>query len=405
MALDVQARAQRGELARDRAERGQGAACLQRRDGVTNPVGQARERPWRERGQREPVLRDGRDRREQPRRDGVQQVLARAERRVPDRHISSARRAGSRARRAQVDAHGRAAGGGGEVQPLRLVRRVGTQHQGPSHRAAADVTDARLVGGSPVVGGGERDEKMRPRRLPPARLAAYPREHAELRAARRARVGQQVQLDGDIRAADRKPLPERNDPARCRLRPCPTRRVCQRGGHPDRPSARRSRSRQPPHALATRTSLAGGEGQLDVIQDLISDLLVKRAHAGQYLRDPAHPRVPGLPRGSQHRYPASGVSLHRTAADSHRGRGLASDKPASYCSVIASRCRAGRARSIAATADCRRSAATSRPEPGTSGGNRALSRGCVVSWRSSASAISRRKVSARPRFITSVSSS
>ena len=70
-------------------------------------------------------------------------------------------------------------------------------------------------------------------------------------------------------------------------------------------------------------SLAGGQGPREVVQDLIRDLSVKRAYAGQYLRDPAHPDIGShLRLGSQHRYPVTGVSLHRTAADPHRGRGL-----------------------------------------------------------------------------------
>ena len=41
--------------------------------------------------------------------------------------------------------------------------------------------------------------------------------------------------------------------------------------------------------LAARTSLAGGRARAEVVQDLIRDLFVKRAHGGQYLRDSAHP--------------------------------------------------------------------------------------------------------------------
>ncbi len=33
--------------------------------------------------------------------------------------------------------------------------------------------------------------------------------------------------------------------------------------------------------------MAGGKGQIEVVQDLISGLFVKRAHSYQYPRDPA----------------------------------------------------------------------------------------------------------------------
>jgi hypothetical protein len=70
-------------------------------------------------------------------------------------------------------------------------------------------------------------------------------------------------------------------------------------------------------------SLAGGQGPREVVQDLIRDLSVKRSYAGQYLRDFAHPDMGShLQLGAQHRYPVTGVSFHRTAADPHRGRGL-----------------------------------------------------------------------------------
>jgi len=69
VAGDVQARAQRGELAGDRAERGQRAGRQQRRDDVTEPAGGSGQRPGIRRGRAGPgVGRDGR-RREQPRRD------------------------------------------------------------------------------------------------------------------------------------------------------------------------------------------------------------------------------------------------------------------------------------------------------------------------------------------------
>ncbi len=77
VAAEVQARAQRGELAGDGAEWGQGAGRLQRRDDVTEPVGHSGDRPWLWRGRVQPgVRRPGRRRCQQPRRDGVQQVLA-----------------------------------------------------------------------------------------------------------------------------------------------------------------------------------------------------------------------------------------------------------------------------------------------------------------------------------------
>lgn len=125
---------------------------------------------------------------------------------------------------------------------------------------------------------------------------------------------------------ERDQLPERDDPARGGLRPCRPRRIGLPGGPRSRLSARRGQSQQPSHPLASRTSLADSEDQPEVPQDLTSDLFVERAHSGQDPRDPARP-VSGLQRGSQRRYPVSRVSLHRTAADPHRSRGLSLGQP------------------------------------------------------------------------------
>ena len=115
VAAEVQARAQRGELAGNRAEQGHGAARLQRRDDVTDPAGQPCERLRRGSGRREHVLPGGPGRREQPSRHGVKQVLTGAESRLSGCHIRGAWRAGFRGRRVQADADGGVGGGGGEV--------------------------------------------------------------------------------------------------------------------------------------------------------------------------------------------------------------------------------------------------------------------------------------------------
>jgi hypothetical protein len=81
----MQALGQRGELPRYPAERGQRVGRAQSRDDVTEPVGDGDEWPG---PQRNPVdqiaVQDGR--REQPDRDGVQQVLAGTGRHRAGRH-------------------------------------------------------------------------------------------------------------------------------------------------------------------------------------------------------------------------------------------------------------------------------------------------------------------------------
>jgi hypothetical protein len=227
VAGDVQPRAQRGELAGNRAGWGQGGALLQRRYHLTESVGQAGERPGPWRGPVQPgVVREGRHGRQQPGRDRAQQVLAGAGCRRADRHVGASWRpdfTGS----GQDDARGGPAAGGGQVQPPRIVRRVRAQHEGPPEHRAADVADGDLVPGPLVVDGGERVEKPRTRWLPPAGPLTCPREHAELRAARHPRVRQQADLAPGICAANPHYLPERN------------RRVRLPGGRPGTRPARR----------------------------------------------------------------------------------------------------------------------------------------------------------------------
>ena len=86
-------------------------------------------------------------------------------------------------------------------------------------------------------------------------------------------------------------------------------------------AARCSQSQQPVHALASRTSLADGEAQPEVLQDLNGDPFVERANGGQHSRDPARP-VFGLHLRSQRRHPVPGMGLHCPVADPHRGRDL-----------------------------------------------------------------------------------
>ena len=74
--------------------------------------------------------------------------------------------------------------------------------------------------------------------------------------------------------------------------------------------------------LASRTGLPGAQGQRELVQDLIGDLMAERAHGCQDLRDLGHPGGAGFQGGLQRRYPASGVAVDRAAADADRGRGL-----------------------------------------------------------------------------------
>ena len=40
--------------------------------------------------------------------------------------------------------------------------------------------------------------------------------------------------------------------------------------------------------------MPGTQGQREIVQDLIGDLLVERAHGGQHMCDPGHPAGAGL---------------------------------------------------------------------------------------------------------------
>ena len=44
--------------------------------------------------------------------------------------------------------------------------------------------------------------------------------------------------------------------------------------------------------LAGSSSPPGGQGQLEILQDLIGDLIIERAHGGQYPRHPGHQGPP-----------------------------------------------------------------------------------------------------------------
>jgi len=227
---DVQDRAQRSELARDRAERGHGAARLQRRYHVPEPVDGTGDRLIPVRGRMKPdLLREGQPQQEHPCRDVVQQVLTWAGCGLVVRHLGDGGRA---VPRSQVDSCGRLIGGGVEVQPadIRWRTRVQCNLAGQFGRTASTPAfEAHPVAGPPVVRGHElvnRKDRGRPEHaavLDARRhelAAARLHDRREPRAGRRPRVGQQVHLAAEILhlaaaifagAANRDHLPDSDD--------------------------------------------------------------------------------------------------------------------------------------------------------------------------------------------------
>ena len=215
VAGQVQAAAQRGELPGHRAERGQCAGRLQGGDDVAPPLGAGGQwpaGPWRALAQGKAAgVVPG----EQPGRDGVQHVVAGTGRHRRGRHRGVVRRPGWRV---QVDPDGGLAGGGDQVQPLRVMRRAGLEQEGPPVGAAAQVGDHHLVAGPPVVGGGELLQDPRLGSHGVDHLAGGPHVQAQLMAGLGLRVRQQVHLAAGL-CAQGDHLPQPDYPARHRAGP------------------------------------------------------------------------------------------------------------------------------------------------------------------------------------------
>ena len=70
----------------------------------------------------------------------------------------------------------------------------------------------------------------------------------------------------------------------------PAAAACGRCAHPSGQSrALRSPLREPVHNRGDLARLPGTEGKLEVVQNLIGEPVIDRAHEGQDLRDPLHP--------------------------------------------------------------------------------------------------------------------
>ena len=180
--------------------------------------------------------------------------------------------------RVQVDAGGGFAGGGDQVKPADLVRRVRAQHELGRCMPAAE---PELVAGTAVICGGKRAER--------------PAGHGEPRAVRRLQVSDQEQLAADVVVPDRDHLADRHYPPRCpvRRRPGVSRAEAGDGERHGAGPARRAvhqpgqplpRVRWQPAltraGLVFLAGLADGDGKLEVGPDLIGSAGVDSAHGG-----------------------------------------------------------------------------------------------------------------------------
>jgi hypothetical protein len=186
----------------------------------------------------------------------------------------------------QADPDGGLAGGGDQVQPLRVMRRAGLEQQGPPV-AAAQAGDPHLVAGPPVVGGGEllQDPRLGSHRV--GLLAGGPHVQAQLMAGLGLRVRQQVHLAAGL-CAQRDHLPQPDHPARHRARP-------RLGGRrPGRPEPHAGRPPLQPRGPAGRFPelLPDEHGQVEVGHDPVGHLLIERTHGDQQLRGPPDPARP-----------------------------------------------------------------------------------------------------------------